>query len=39
VAVAVQRGLSHALAIDTQTDLVNHLYIIVMDVWELASGS
>jgi hypothetical protein len=38
VVVAVRRGLSHALAIDTRTDLVNHPYIMVMDVWELAPG-
>ena len=38
VAVAVQKDLLNTLAFDTQTDLINHPYFLVTDIWELALG-
>jgi len=39
VAIAVRRDLLNRLSLDLQTDLVNHPYIMAMDVWDLDNSS
>src|SRR6266487_3434359 len=38
VAIAVRRDLLNTYAFDTWTDLIDHSYFLVVDVWELAQG-
>ena len=38
MAIAVHKDLLNIYAFDTWTDLIDHLYFLVVDVWELAQG-